>query len=187
MEKRMTSRQRLIDATLTLLGQTGYRGTTTKAIAAEAGLSEVTLFRQYGSKAELVTAALEDASRSFQAAIRSPTDDPIADLTALAAGYAAFVDARPALVDRVLPEIAGEVEIGNAARSILADNVAAVVGMVKHHQTAGRLIDAPAAELVRAFMGPLLARAALRNLLPPGTFDAAAYTARFLAGYGTRA
>ena len=181
----MTSKQALIEATLTLLGQTGYRGTTTKAIAAEAGLSEVTLFRQFGSKADLVTAALEHASRSFHTAIQSPTDDPLADLTALAESYAAFVDARPALIDRVLPEIAGEVEIGDAARSILADNVAAVIAMVKHHQSAGRLVDAPATELVRAFMGPLMARASLRRLLPTAPFDAAAYTARFLDGYGT--
>ena len=179
----MSTRQALIDATLTLLGERGYRGTTTKAIAMQAGLSEVTLFRQFGSKAELTAAALEHASHSFRRAIRSATDDLEADLTALTAGYVAFVDTWPALIDRVLPEIAGDAEIGDSAPSIIAENIDATIALIEHHQAAGRLVDVPAAEVARSLIGPLMARAALRNLLPPESFDAARYTARFLNGY----
>ena len=96
----MTSRDDLIQATLELLGRYGYRGTTTKAIAAHAGLSEVTLFRQFGSKAELTAAALQHASRSFRNAIHAPSGNLVADLAAVTAGYAAFVDTWPALIDR---------------------------------------------------------------------------------------
>ena len=180
----MSSRQTLIDAALELLGEHGYRGTTTRAIAERAGLSEVTLFRQFGSKAGLAAAALEYASGSFHDAIQSPTDDLVADLSALAAGYTDFVDTWPALIDRVLPEIAGQAEIEESARSIIAGNVAATVALVDHHCRAGRLTDAaPAPEIVRAFVGPLMARASLRHLLPPEPFDVAAYVERFLAGH----
>lgn len=179
----MSSREKLIESTLELLGLHGYRGTTTKAIAEHAGLSEVTLFRQFGSKAELVTAALKLASQPFVDAVSEATDGLEADLISLAEGYVEFVDAWPALIDRVLPEIAGESDIDHSARRIIADNVTATVALIEHHQAEGRLGDTPAAEVVRAFVGPLMARASLRNLLPPASFDAESYVERFLAGY----
>lgn len=179
----MSTRQALIDATLVLLGEHGYRGTTTRGIAEQAGVSEVTVFRHFGSKADLVAVALEHASRPFRDAIQSPTDDLHADVAAVAAGYASFVDAWPALIDRVLPEIAGESEIATEARSTIAGNVAATVALVDHHRAAGRLVDVPTSELVRALVGPLMARAALRHLLPPEPLDPLAYATRFLAGH----
>lgn len=174
----------LIDSTLELLGRAGYRGATTRDTAANAGLSEITLFRHFGTKAGLVTAALEHATQSFRDAIGSPTDDVAADLTTLAAGYAAFVDRWPALIDRVLPEVAAESKVGASARALMADNAAATHDLVDHHRRAGRLAGEPTADIVRAFLGPLLARASLRVVLPPGPFDAARYTDRFLRGYG---
>lgn len=45
-------------ATIELLLAKGYAGATTKMIARKAHVNEVTLFRKYGSKAQLVAAAL---------------------------------------------------------------------------------------------------------------------------------
>jgi AcrR family transcriptional regulator len=179
----MSSREKLIDATLELLGQYGYRGTTTKAIAERAGLSEVTLFRQFGSKAELTATALSHASRPFREAVLSPSEDLTGDLVAVASGYVEFVDEWPALIDRVLPEIAGDPGIDHKARSLIADNVAATTALIDHHKRAGRLVEVATADIVRAFVGPLMARAALRHLLPPTPLDVGDYTTRFLASY----
>ena len=49
---------KIFAATVDALLAHGYAGATTKTIAHAAGVNEVTLFRKYGSKAQLVTAAL---------------------------------------------------------------------------------------------------------------------------------
>jgi AcrR family transcriptional regulator len=50
---------KLILAAIDLIAEQGYDGTTTKEIAAKAGVSEVTLFRHFGSKQALLIAAFE--------------------------------------------------------------------------------------------------------------------------------
>ena len=41
---------RILDATIKLLDEVGWDGATTKRIAAEAGVNEVTLFRKFKTK-----------------------------------------------------------------------------------------------------------------------------------------
>jgi AcrR family transcriptional regulator len=43
--------------------EAGSRGATTRRIAAEAGVNEITLFRHFGSKGTLLSEALQQASR----------------------------------------------------------------------------------------------------------------------------
>ena len=52
------NRARLLEAASELFAQRGYRGTTTRDIAAAAGITERTLFRQVGSKAALFREAV---------------------------------------------------------------------------------------------------------------------------------
>ena len=53
------TRQAILDAAAELLGERGYRATTTRAIAERAGVNEVTIFRQFGSKKGLLRALVE--------------------------------------------------------------------------------------------------------------------------------
>ncbi len=46
----------IFQAVMEIIAARGYAGATTRQIAEAAGVSEVTLFRKYGSKAELVKA-----------------------------------------------------------------------------------------------------------------------------------
>jgi AcrR family transcriptional regulator len=48
-----TTQQKLLEATLTLISEKGYLGATTREIAQEAGVTELTLFRHFGSKEKL--------------------------------------------------------------------------------------------------------------------------------------
>ncbi len=52
-------RTQLIDVAITLFGEHGFAGTTTKAIARAAGVSEAIIFRHFPSKVELYKAAFE--------------------------------------------------------------------------------------------------------------------------------
>lgn len=183
---RRDSRSRLIEAALVVLGQRGYRGATTRDIAAQAGLSEMTLFRHFPTKQELAEAALAEATAPFRAGTGQLTDDLHADLVRLAAGYVAFIDRWPALVDRVLPELADDEEFGSGAGELLGRNAARVLALVAHHREAGRLAGGSDADTARGFLGPLLARASLRRVLPVEPLDVDGYVTRFLDGHRSR-
>ena len=47
------TKQRILDAALELISERGYNGTTTREIAKEAGVTEITLFRHFGTKENL--------------------------------------------------------------------------------------------------------------------------------------
>ena len=51
--KKTDTKERLLEATLKLISEKGYMGATTREIAQEAGVTELTLFRHFGSKEKL--------------------------------------------------------------------------------------------------------------------------------------
>ncbi|QDX94263.1 TetR/AcrR family transcriptional regulator [Brevibacterium sp. JNUCC-42] len=53
MRKESTN-DKILQATIDLLKEQGYRATTTKAIAEKAGVNEVTIFRNFGSKDKIM-------------------------------------------------------------------------------------------------------------------------------------
>src|SRR5438105_7952101 len=55
----MDIRDRILDAAKKVYAQHGFRGATTRLIAIEAGVNEVTLFRTFGSKAALFEALMQ--------------------------------------------------------------------------------------------------------------------------------
>ena len=58
--------QRILDAALICFTQNGIKGSTTKAIAAEAKVSEMTLFRHFDTKQTLVDALFEPVIRAHR-------------------------------------------------------------------------------------------------------------------------
>ena len=52
------TRKRMIEAALSLFGEVGYTRASTRAIAEQAGVNEVTLFRHFGSKKNLLMACV---------------------------------------------------------------------------------------------------------------------------------
>jgi len=64
VSKRLTGerrRQQIIDTAIRVFAHHGFRGTTTKSIAAAAGVSEATLYNHFRTKEELYEAILEEA------------------------------------------------------------------------------------------------------------------------------
>ncbi len=54
------TRQRILDAALKVFVEQGYKGATTRRIAQEADVNEVTIFRHFGNKLKLIEAVLEN-------------------------------------------------------------------------------------------------------------------------------
>jgi AcrR family transcriptional regulator len=63
-----TTRQRLIDATTSLVKEVGYANVTTRSIAAAAGVAEGTLYRHFADKRALFYAAVMDRNAPIIAA-----------------------------------------------------------------------------------------------------------------------
>jgi len=74
------SRERLLEVAARVYAEAGYHGTTTRRIADEAGLNEVTLFRQFGSKDALLREAIEQADRQSRTSLNADAPDPIPEL-----------------------------------------------------------------------------------------------------------
>ncbi len=72
----MAIREQILEAALRVYGELGYRGATTRRIAEEAGVNEVTLFRHFGSKRQLIHEAvcLASPARAVPALPDEPTD-----------------------------------------------------------------------------------------------------------------
>lgn len=78
----MDVREQLLEAAVKVFANAGFRGATTRRIAQEAGVNEVTLFRQFGSKEGLI---LEAVLRSIErlrdeAVLPAIPSDPAAEL-----------------------------------------------------------------------------------------------------------
>jgi AcrR family transcriptional regulator len=71
----MDIRDRILDAATRVYAQHGFRGATTRLIANEAGVNEVTLFRTFGSKAALFEALMQH--HVAQSPIPLLPDDPV--------------------------------------------------------------------------------------------------------------
>jgi AcrR family transcriptional regulator len=70
----MDIKDRILDAAKKVYAQHGFRGATTRLIAIEAGVNEVTLFRTFGSKAALFEALMQ--SHVAQSPIPELPDNP---------------------------------------------------------------------------------------------------------------
>lgn len=101
----MDVRDAILKATIKLYAEVGSRGATTRLIAQEAGVNEVTLFRHFKSKDEL-----------FETAINSLVDivlgeslpiepvDPVAELTAWARGHFKLMTKFRTLIRKTMSE-----------------------------------------------------------------------------------
>jgi AcrR family transcriptional regulator len=74
------ARTKLLEVAARVYAETGYRGTTTRRIAQEAEVNEVTLFRHFGSKDALLREAIERADREGRPQLDAEAADPLAEL-----------------------------------------------------------------------------------------------------------
>ena len=70
----VSKRDQLIDTALRLFGRDGYHATGIDRILAEAGVARMTLYNQFGSKEELIVAALRRRDADFRAWLRDAVE-----------------------------------------------------------------------------------------------------------------
>ncbi|MDW8005918.1 MAG: helix-turn-helix domain-containing protein [Thermomicrobium sp.] len=179
------TRARLVETAIRALARFGLRGATTRRIAADAGVAELTLFRHFRSKQELLATAIAE----FRPPIRvpEPTDDVAADLRALLTAYVTLTDEQQELILGLFAELLRHPELlPERPPPGMSSVMGEVVQLFRHHQATGRLWrEEPPEELALAFVGPLMARFLLRSVLGVVfPLDPEAYVRGFLAGRG---
>jgi AcrR family transcriptional regulator len=107
-----SSRDRILEAAVRVYAEQGFRGATTRRIAEEAGVNEITVFRHFGSKDALITEALR-ACATHPSAVDLPEvpRDPQRELAAWSAAELADLREHRALIGRVISEMGEHPEI----------------------------------------------------------------------------
>ncbi|KAF0094474.1 MAG: TetR family transcriptional regulator [Puniceicoccaceae bacterium 5H] len=107
-KKRNQTRDKLLAAAATVFVREGLAGATTRLIAREAGVNEVTLFRHFRSKdrllAEVVGTHFDLEALSASVKVPAPTGDLRADLIALGTVYAYLLQENLPLIRTMLGE-----------------------------------------------------------------------------------
>ena len=103
----MASRQKLLAAAARIYGESGFRGATTRRIADEAGVNEVTLFRLFGSKSALIAEAIrEHAPRATEpGGLPEQPVDPESELTAWCKAQLTHLRAARSMIRKAMGEI----------------------------------------------------------------------------------
>ncbi|MDR1711288.1 MAG: TetR/AcrR family transcriptional regulator [Propionibacteriaceae bacterium] len=180
------TRQAILDATFQVLAEGGLRGATTRGIAQAAGVNEVTIFRHFGSKNNLITCALNTRFAAVRREAVQYTGDIEADLIRLASNVGAALEAFGPVVRTLFAELPLDPELASGVvgpRELFS----AITAMLNRYQQAGLLVNEPGGSLVPAFIGPLFVRfLVMGHPVAPvelgAPFDAERHVKRFLYG-----
>ena len=161
-------RDRLLDAAARIYAEHGFRGATTRRIAGEAGVNEVTLFRQFGSKESLLQQAVERAGLCLEPpALPAEPSNPAAELEEWAAALLTQLSAHRSLIRTAMGEIETHPEVGpscGAAPALAADGLRRYLARLREAGWTTRPFDASAAAAL--LLGALFADAIARDVMP---------------------
>ena len=186
----MASRQKLLAAAARIYGESGFRGATTRRIADEAGVNEVTLFRLFGSKSALIAEALrEHAPRAVDpVALPEEPADPERELSAWCEAQLTHLRASRSMIRKAMGEIEEHPEM---APCMSEGTQCAFHELREYAQRLGdasiseREIHTAATMLISALFADAMGREMMDAMYPQPESDAAALYARiFLRAIG---
>jgi AcrR family transcriptional regulator len=188
----MASRQKLLAAAARIYGESGFRGATTRRIADEAGVNEVTLFRLFGSKSALIAEALREHAprRSDPVGLPDEPGDPERELSAWCDTQLAHLRSARSMIRKAMGEIEEHPEMAPCMSegTMCAFHELRSYGMKLEHRGATiseREVNAAAAMLISALFADAMGREMMPTLYPQPESDAAALYARlFLRAVG---
>ena len=187
-------RDKLLEAAARVFAETGYRGATTRRIAHEAGVNEVTLFRHFGSKGDLIQEALHGfgATPAGSDLPREPVD-PEGELTEWATTHLRHLWTVRSFIRAAMGESAAQPELalcGSEQPRRAAGQLRSYLVRLVERGLATDDFDPVVASAM--LLGALFSDAMGRDLMPD-VFglsleeSAAAYVTLFLKSIGVRA
>jgi AcrR family transcriptional regulator len=188
----MVSRQKLLDAAVRIYSEAGFRGATTRRIAEEAGVNEVTLFRLFGSKSALIAEALRQHAPASSPEVLLPEVpvDPEEELTAWCDAQLAHLRAARSLIRKAMGELEEHPEMAPCMSqgptcSFYALRAYAIALVSDRRGTSSREASAAAAMLMGALFADAMGREMFAEVYPQPPSSAGAMYARiFLRALG---
>lgn len=183
------SDEQILTAALAVIAERGYVGATTKQIAARAGVNEVTLFRRFGNKQQLMRSVVENQATHFGGSDIVWTGDVEADLLRVVQYYANLVAVRGPMLMMLLSELPKQpdlMEMMDVPRAKVAD----IVLLLSRYQSEGVLAAQPPIQAFAALVGPIFLATMMQHVLSLGegvSAEPAAIVKTFLSGHATKA
>lgn len=178
--------EKLCAAAVKMVVAHGYKGATTRRIAAEAGVTEVTLFRKFGTKEQLIKASILRHSETLPIPPSDPyTGDLRADLTQVVEIYSTLVRQRGSFMFAMLSELSNNPHL----REVLElpfQKTHSILHLLGRYQSEGKLRGTNAIHTFLALLGPILMSHALCPLMETSLqqWDTATHIETFLEGHG---
>jgi AcrR family transcriptional regulator len=112
----MTRRDEILAAAADIFAQHGFRGSTTRRIADAAGVNEITIFRQFGSKEALLREAMKHMTQSvgLNSLPEIPTD-PEKELTRWSESFIEHLRLRSSIIRKTMGEMEERPEMSKCA------------------------------------------------------------------------
>lgn len=185
------TRDHVLAAAARLFGAHGFRGTTTRRIAEEAGVNEVTIFRHFGSKTALILEAIRTHGASFPTApLPDVPVDPVRELGEWCANVSRHVRAARSMIRKSMGEFEEHPEVPKCmsiAASSVYGRVRAYFSALEREGFIPRSADVTAATamLMSAVFHDAIGRDVLPHVYPqPASSAPAAYARLCLRALG---
>jgi AcrR family transcriptional regulator len=188
----MISRERILEAAGRVYAKHGFRGATTRLIASEAGVNEVTLFRTFGSKSALLEAVLVQQHDSHsQVELPAVPIDPLRELTDWVQSSLERVrEIRPLLIHSMgeIEERPEAAEFACRGRTIVHESITSYVRALQAHGMADpdADVDTAAVMITGTVMSDAMARSFVPDVYPPVDEAAERYATCFLRMLGLK-
>ncbi len=108
----MDNREKLLIAASRVYAEVGFRGATTRRIAEEAGVNEVTLFRLFGSKAQLLAEAITCHDPMGSVLLPAEPVDPMRELTEWSEGHLVAIREMRGMIRKTMADLEEHPEMG---------------------------------------------------------------------------
>ncbi|MEP6550575.1 MAG: helix-turn-helix domain-containing protein, partial [Gemmatimonadales bacterium] len=115
----MNRRDEILTAAAEVFAQHGFRGSTTRRIADAAGVNEITIFRQFGSKEALMREAMQYLTQSAKlATLPDFPVDPERELTVWGESFIQHLRLRSSIIRKTMSEIEERPDMSECASDV---------------------------------------------------------------------
>jgi len=184
-------RHDILAAATAVFAKHGFRGSTTRRIADAAGVNEITIFRQFGSKEALLREAMQHMTQSAGlAALPEPPVDPDRELTEWSESFIQHLRLQSSIIRKTMSELEERPEMSVCAshvpRQASAELCSYLTALKRQGWTSEKFEPRTASAML---MGSLFADAMGRPMMPdvypqPAAKAAQMYTRLLLRALG---
>jgi AcrR family transcriptional regulator len=164
----VNTRDEILNAAAGVFAQHGFRGSTTRRIADAAGVNEITIFRQFGSKEALIREAMQHLTQSANlTTLPQAPVDPQRELTEWSASFIQHLRLRSSIIRKTMSEMEERPEMSECASYVprqASNDLCDYLTALKHQGFVK--VDFEPRTAAAMLMGAIFADAMGRDMMP---------------------